>query len=141
MIEITKTLGIPEEELDFVTSRSSGPGGQNVNKVETRVTLRFDVINSKALSDEQKRRITNRLATRINKQGILQVSSQKARSQAGNRVLALDRFAELLQRALQRRPVRKKTRAPTSARERRLEAKKRRGRLKQGRSRPTGQEE
>src|SRR5262245_26618746 len=93
-------LAIPEHEVTFTASRSSGPGGQNVNKVSSRVTLTFDVSASTALSQEQKRRIVVRLATRINKEGILRIVSQKTRSQELNRSDALDRFSDLLRNAL-----------------------------------------
>jgi ribosome-associated protein len=136
MIHITEQVSIPEEELSFRTSRSSGPGGQNVNKVETRVALLFDLFHSQALSEDQKIRVQNRLKSRINKEGVLQVVSQRARSQAGNRTLALDRFVLLLQKALKQAPVRKKTSISKGARERRLEEKKRHGKIKQARSGP-----
>jgi len=135
-VPITSALQIPEAELAFSASRSSGPGGQNVNKVSTRVTLRFDVAHSPSLSEPQRRRIRLRLRTRITRDGVLVVASQRHRTQAANRAAATERFAELLRDALRRRPVRKKTRVPRAAKERRLEQKKRRGRTKKLRSRP-----
>ncbi|MCP3956456.1 MAG: aminoacyl-tRNA hydrolase [bacterium] len=135
MIPITEDLAISESELDFTASRSSGPGGQHVNKVSTRITLRFDLDASPNLSEEQKERIRERLATRINKDGILSVSSQRARSQSANREAATERFVELLQRALEVDPERRPTRVPRGARRRRLENKRKRSRLKQDRSR------
>src|SRR5262249_59496519 len=96
MIHITDELLIPEDEIRFTASRSGGPGGQNVNKVSSKVTLAFDVRNSTTLSDEQKRKISGRLATRMNKDGILQVASQKTRSQELNRADVLARFSDLL---------------------------------------------
>ena len=80
MIPVTPDLAIPDEEISFATSRSGGPGGQNVNKLETRVTVRFDVEGSAALSEEQKARLRERLATRITKDGVLQVTSQPAKA-------------------------------------------------------------
>src|ERR1044071_375395 len=100
MIHITGDLLIPEVEIRFTASRSGGPGGQNVNKVSSKVTLAFDVRHSTVLSDEQKRKITGKLATRINKEGILQIVSQKTRSQELNRADVLERFADLLRMAL-----------------------------------------
>lgn len=128
-------VSIPENEVSFTASRSGGPGGQNVNKVSSKVTLAFDVRNSIALSEEQKRKIMGRLATRINKEGILQVVSQRTRSQELNRTDALLRFSELLGRALTPQQPRIKTRVPTAAKEQRFKEKKKRALTKQTRSR------
>lgn len=133
MIFITDGLAIPSEELVFTSSRSRGPGGQNVNKLSTRVNLQFNVLRSPSLTDDQKRRILLKLRTRISKDGVLRVSCQTSRSQAANRDGAVERFAELLRQALTPKPPRKRTSAPASARERRLEGKKRRSRLKAAR--------
>ena len=134
MIAITDRLSIPEDQLAVSASRSGGPGGQNVNKVNTRIMLRFDVANSPSLSEWQRGRILSRLATRITKDGVLVVSSQRHRTQLANRAAAVARFAELLRDALRRRPGRKRTKPSQSSRERRLRAKKRRGQLKKLRS-------
>ncbi|HOI94817.1 MAG TPA: alternative ribosome rescue aminoacyl-tRNA hydrolase ArfB [Syntrophobacter fumaroxidans] len=134
MIRITNRISIPEEELSFTASLSSGPGGQNVNKLNTRVTLRFDLANSPSLSPEDKALIATRLATRIAKDGILRVVSQSTRSQHANRELAVERFVELLKSALKRAPVRKETRVSKAAKERRLEEKKLRSSVKRQRS-------
>src|SRR5262245_18378444 len=100
MIQIDNNVVIAESEISFVASRSGGPGGQNVNKVSSRVTLSFDVERSTGLSDGQKKAVFAALGNRINKEGILQIVSQRTRSQEMNRADALDRFAELLRRAL-----------------------------------------
>jgi ribosome-associated protein len=134
MIEVTPRLAIPDDELSFTASRSSGPGGQHVNKVSSRVTLRFNVALSPSLSDEQKRRLLHRLATRISKDGILRVGSQKYRSQMANRQAAIERFVTLLRQALAPVPRRHKTTVSPAAKQRRLAEKKRRARLKQQRS-------
>jgi len=134
MIEITATTSIAEQELSFTATRSSGPGGQNVNKVNTRVTLFFDVAGSPSLSEGQKQRLLGTLSTRIDKQGVLRVVSQKHRTQQANRRAAVERFQGLLQEALRRRPVRKKTRPSAGARQRRLRDKKRRSAIKQERA-------
>ena len=133
-VQITDRLFIPEDELSFTASRSSGAGGQNVNKVSTRMTLWFDVFRSPSLSEEEKRVILNKLPTRVNKAGWLWVNAQQTRSQAGNRELALQRFVELLAQALIPPRYRKKTRIPRRVREERIAEKKRRGRLKASRS-------
>ena len=124
---------IPESELVFKASRSSGPGGQNVNKLNTRVTALFDVAGSPSLSEDQKQQVLNALSTRVDKNGVLHVVSQKHRSQEANRRTAAERLQQLVRDALKPRPVRKKTKAPAAARERRLEEKKRRSARKQQR--------
>ena len=133
MIRITDQVLIPEDEISFTASRSSGPGGQHVNKASTRVTLRFDLANSPSLTPEQKKLLLEQLATRISKQGVLRVVSQKTRSQALNREIALERFVELLQQALELRPKRKVTKPRAAAKEKRLAHKKHRGYLKRER--------
>ena len=130
MIPVTETLAIPEEELVFTTSRSGGPGGQHVNKVETRVTLLFDVLRSPSLTDRQRARILSRLRGRISSAGLLHVSASSTRSQARNRQDAIERFRELLAEALAETPPRRPTAPSRGARERRLAEKKRRAALK-----------
>jgi ribosome-associated protein len=134
VIHIAKNTYISEDELVFKASRSSGPGGQNVNKLNTRITLFFNVSNSPNLSDWQKQRILSRLATRADKNGVLRVVSQKFRNQEANRKATEEKLQQLLQDALRTKPVRKKTKAPQYAHERRLALKKRRGLLKKQRA-------
>jgi ribosome-associated protein len=134
MIEITDEISINEDELVFKVSRSSGPGGQNVNKLNTRVTLFFDVANCGSLSDLQKRRILTRLSSRADKNGVLRVVSQKFRTQRANRKAAVERLQQLLTDALKTRPVRKKSKVPYAAKQRRLEEKRKRSLLKKQRS-------
>ncbi len=134
MIQVTDTLSIPEEELRFKASRSSGPGGQNVNKLNTRMTLLFDVKNSPSLSPEQKESIQRRLATRINHEGVLRVVCQRHRTQAANRRGATERFVEVLVDALKERQPRRKTRISGAVKRRRREERKRRSQLKRSRS-------
>ena len=141
MIEITPDVAIGDEEIAFQASRSGGPGGQNVNKVATRVTLFFDVAGSPSLTEEQKARVGERLATRISKEGVLRVVSQRHRSQSANREEALERLVELLRWALSEEPPRKPTRPSREARRRRVEEKKRHGAKKRKRSEPVRWEE
>jgi ribosome-associated protein len=133
MVEINEHLTIPDEELSFEFSRSGGPGGQNVNKVSTKVTLLFDVSVSPSLTGEQRSRILNHLRTRITKAGVLRVTSQRHRTQRANREAAVERFTELIREALRPRRPRRTTRAPRAATERRIQQKKRRGELKRRR--------
>jgi ribosome-associated protein len=134
MIQITATVAIADDELSFVASRSSGPGGQNVNKVSTRVTVSLDVALSAAFTDEERRRVRERLATRISGEGMLRVSSQKERSQSANREAATARLVELLREALAEQAPRRPTRATRAARERRITAKKQHGARKRERT-------
>ena len=134
MIPIKNGISIPEDEVTFTASRSGGPGGQNVNKVSSKVTLAFNLFGSGALSEEQKLTIAAKLATRINKEGILQVVSQRTRSQDLNRADAVQRFSELLRNALTPKPVRVKTRKPKAAAEQRLDQKRKQSAKKQTRS-------
>ena len=133
MIAIDDNLSIPEEEVTFITSRSGGPGGQNVNKLETRVTLRFDLAGSGSLSEEQKARLRERLATRITKDGVLQVTSQRHRTQGANREAAVERFAELLREGFREEAPRKKTRPSRAAKARRMDEKRRQSQRKRER--------
>ncbi len=135
MLKITDGLAIPLDELRFTASLSSGPGGQNVNRVHTRITLWFDVVNSPSLSEDQKALILRRLASRVSKEGVLRVVSQETRSQAANREAASERFAELLRTALQEEPARRKTRVSRMAKLKRLAEKRRRSVLKRERTR------
>lgn len=136
MIVVTPTLSIPEQELQFHASRSSGPGGQNVNKVNTRVTLHFDVRRSPSLTTMQKSLIGRKLKTRINKEGVLYLYAQRAASQSLNRADVLEKFCCLLREALVTRKIRKETRISQRSIEKRLDQKKLRGRVKQLRNRP-----
>ena len=136
MVRINDMVAIDDGELRFEFSRSSGPGGQNVNKVETKVRLLFDVRSSSSLTADQRGRIEERLATRITKDHVLHVTSQRHRSREANRRAAVERFAELLAEALVEEEPRLPTRVSTAQRKRRLESKRRRSQKKVMRSRP-----
>lgn len=128
-LDLGDGIVVPAELLRAVTSRSSGPGGQHVNKTETRVTIEV-AVDALPLPDDRKARIRERLASRINREGILRVTSQAARSQIDNRDHALDRMEELLRDALRERTPRKKTRVSKQQKKKRLEEKKRRSEAK-----------
>lgn len=133
MIEISRSLRIPDSELRLEYSRSTGPGGQNVNKLETRVTILFDVEESPSLSETQRDRIHATLRTRITKKGILRVTSQRHRTQAANRNAAMERFIDLLKDAIRPARKRKPTKPTKASNQRRLDSKKKRGDSKRGR--------
>jgi ribosome-associated protein len=133
-LELADGTIVPESLLRTTTSRSGGPGGQNVNKVETRVTIEV-FVDALPLPDEKKAMIHERLAGRINREGVLRVTSQAARSQIENRDRALTRLEELLDEAMVVAKPRRKTKASRAARQRRLEEKKKRGETKRLRGR------
>ena len=122
-------------EIVFQTSRSSGPGGQNVNKVESRVELRFHLQDSQVLTEEQKALILEKLANQLTADGLLLVTAQDDRSQYRNKEIALVRFHELLLKSLRRPKPRKATRPSKSAVRKRLEGKKIHGEKKANRRR------
>ncbi|HEX6159557.1 MAG TPA: alternative ribosome rescue aminoacyl-tRNA hydrolase ArfB [Thermoanaerobaculia bacterium] len=128
-LDLGNGIVIPAELLRAQTSRSGGPGGQNVNKTETKVTIEVDV-GALPLPDDRKARIREKLATRINKEGVLRVTSQVARSQSDNRDHALARMEDLLRAALEEEKPRKKTRVPRAAKAKRVDEKKKIGEKK-----------
>ncbi len=141
LLVILPGLAIPFDELRFTASPSSGPGGQHVNKVSTRVTLLFDVDGSPSLTEAQKARLRAALAGRIAKDGVLRLVSQTTRSQSANKELAVERFVALVREALTPRPPRRKTRASLASKLRRLETKSRRGAVKRQRAGRTDTDE
>lgn len=120
-------------ELTFQTSRSSGPGGQNVNKVASRVEVWFSIENSTLLTEEQKTLLLEKLAPRLNKEGFLHLASQEDRSQLVNKELVVQKLYEVLEQALHRPKPRKKTRPSKAAVQKRIEAKKKTGQKKANR--------
>ena len=133
-MEITPNCRIPLSELKFQFARSGGKGGQNVNKVETKVELSFDVAGSPSLSDSQRHRLLETLGARLDTSGVLRIVSQESRSQWKNREGAVRKFVDILKKALKPRKKRIATKVSHVAKEKRLDQKKRRGAIKKIRS-------
>jgi ribosome-associated protein len=134
-LPVTPSLSIPRSELEARATRSGGPGGQHVNTSSTRIELTWNVRASAALSEEERARVCEKLAARIDGDGVLRVVSSAHRSQRRNRDAAEERLAELVRGALAVPKPRRKTRRPRAAEEARLEAKRRRAERKRGRGR------
>ncbi len=129
-LPIKNGIVIPEHELDIATSRSGGPGGQHVNKTSTRITVRWNVKNSAALTDEQKERIIQKLQSRLTSEGDLIVHHSSSRSQLQNKKLALEHLAHEVRKALHVPKKRMATRISQAAKESRFRAKSHRGEIK-----------
>jgi ribosome-associated protein len=112
------------KEIEIKASRSSGKGGQNVNKVSTKIELVFDVNASELLNEEEKTVIMEKLSNRISKEGKLIIQSQESRSQLTNKEIAIDKLYELLENALKKEKPRKKTKPSLAKKEQRLQGKK-----------------
>jgi ribosome-associated protein len=123
-------------ELNFKAVRSSGSGGQNVNKVSSKVVLSFDVFTSQSLSEEEKARITEKLKTKLTSDGILLLNCDEDRSQLKNKEIVTKRFLKLIQNALRVAKERKATKIPRSAIEKRINEKRNTSEIKQNRKRP-----
>jgi ribosome-associated protein len=133
ILRINDEVSLPLAELAFRFSRSSGPGGQHVQKTSTRVELLFDVANSPSLTEAQRSRVLARLAGHIDSAGVLHLVSQAERSQLLNREQVIARFRSLMQQALKRRKRRRPTRPTAESKERRLRAKRQRSEIKKWR--------
>ncbi len=135
MLIITPNISVPLSEFELSFSRSSGPGGQNVNKVNSKVTLRWDVTNTRALPLRVKRRLLAQLESRLTKQGEVLVVSDQYRDQSRNLAVCLERLRGWIEAAVPEPKLRRKTKPSKAAKERRLEGKKRRASVKAGRGR------
>ncbi len=133
MIEVKHGLFINEEEIEWIFARSTGPGGQNVNKVETAVQLRYDVAGSKTLPEEVKERLVRLAGRRMTNEGILLIEARRHRTRERNRQDALERLIAFVERAAERPKPRRKTRPSAGSIKRRLDGKRKRGDLKQSR--------
>jgi len=125
LLAVNESLSIPRTELDVRVSRSSGAGGQHVNKTSSRVEIFWNVVASRAVSEEQRARLRDKLASRLTTEGSIRVVASDMRSQSRNRELAEERLAEMVRRALIVPRKRKATKPTRAAKEARLDSKKR----------------
>ena len=130
MIRVTSTISIDEREIEESFIRSSGPGGQNVNKLATAVQLRFDVRRSPALPDDVRQRLERLAGRRLTRDGVLIITAQQYRTQERNRQDALDRLLQMIREAAVRPVPRRPTKPTAGSRKRRLEGKRRRSAIK-----------
>ena len=137
VVTVNDSLSIPRGELDVKVSRSSGAGGQHVNKTSSRVEIFWNIRASSVLTDEQRARLLEKLASKVTSEGSIRVVASDLRSQSRNRDLAEQRLAELVRRALVVPRKRKATKPPRAAKEARLESKKKHSNKKRERRGPS----
>lgn len=137
-LRISDSIAIPMSEFDIRAVRSQGAGGQNVNKVATAIHLRFDIQGSPSLPDDVRRKLLASGDQRISSTGVLVIKSQESRSQERNKQVALQRLADLVERATHKPKKRVPTKPGKQAKKKRLDNKSRRGELKKLRARPGG---
>jgi len=135
-IRLGRGVSVPEAEFDLRASRSSGPGGQGVNTTDSKIELRWDVVNSPSLTDVQRRRVLERLGNRVTADGVLVLQASEHRSQHQNRTAAFARFRAIVGEALEPPKVRRPTRRTRGSQERRLQSKKERSETKRLRRPP-----
>jgi ribosome-associated protein len=135
-ISVTPTIDLDESELEESFIQSTGPGGQNVNKVATAVQLRFDVARSKSLPEYVRQRLLQVAGRKLTKEGVLIITARRFRTQERNRQDARDRLLELIHEATHVTPPRRATKPPRATKKRRLDIKKKHGTLKRLRGRP-----
>jgi ribosome-associated protein len=133
MIRITPRIYLDESEISLGFVRSSGPGGQNVNKVSTAVELRFDAANSRSLPEQVRERLIKIAGNKVTKEGILIIEARRFRTQDKNRTDAVERLAGLIRKAAAEPRKRRKTRPTLQSREERMKRKKLRGQVKKSR--------
>ncbi len=137
-LSIKNSIVIPEQELIITTSGSGGPGGQHVNKTQSRITIRWNVLQTTALTDEQKQRVYAKLSNRLTTEGDLLINNSSSRSQQHNKEQALNQLADEIRKALIVPKKRMKTKVPVAVKESQLQAKKQRSQVKKMRSKKFG---